>query len=255
MTHCRMLVLTAAVLAFGTQTPFAAAPTGLDASPTALAPAAPVSSSGPAVLGVETPAAAARERPRGNPLWGVPLSVLTATRERPIFLPSRRPIAPVIAAPQVAPPAAVTAPPPPERPRFALVGAIATQDENESIAVIVDQGTNTVIRLRMGQKHGDWVLSAVQGRSATLRKGAETLMLQLPAPGAATARIPVAGPAAAPVIPASVVPPGSSAAAATAESPPEAGMPGAGPLVVPDPGMGAPYIPRSSPKNGEHDGL
>ena len=28
--------------------------------------------------------------PSSNPLWAIPLSKLTATRERPIFLPSRR---------------------------------------------------------------------------------------------------------------------------------------------------------------------
>ncbi len=47
-------------------------------------------------------------RPSGNPLWAIPLSSLTATRERPIFLPSRRAPAPAVAAtPQV-----VTLPPP-----------------------------------------------------------------------------------------------------------------------------------------------
>src|SRR5438045_3679915 len=31
----------------------------------------------------------------GNPLWTIPLASLTATRERPIFTPSRRPPPPV----------------------------------------------------------------------------------------------------------------------------------------------------------------
>src|SRR5215831_17659551 len=36
---------------------------------------------------------------RGNPLWAVPLADLSATRERPIFSPSRRPPArPAVAA-------------------------------------------------------------------------------------------------------------------------------------------------------------
>jgi hypothetical protein len=38
----------------------------------------------------------------GNPLWAIPLSLLTATRDRPLFSVSRRP--PVVAAPTVAPP-------------------------------------------------------------------------------------------------------------------------------------------------------
>src|SRR5580693_3741706 len=34
---------------------------------------------------------ATKPLPSGNPLWAVPLSVLTATQERPIFSASRRP--------------------------------------------------------------------------------------------------------------------------------------------------------------------
>src|SRR5450631_3845625 len=45
------------------------------------------------------PDVAVKEQPlTGNPLWGVPLQSLSATRERPIFLPSRRPPAPAVAA-------------------------------------------------------------------------------------------------------------------------------------------------------------
>jgi len=66
-----------------------------------------------------SPARAGREV-RGNPLWAIPLASLNATRERPIFLPSRRAPAPVVAAPPP-PPAPAPAPPPePERPRLAL---------------------------------------------------------------------------------------------------------------------------------------
>src|ERR1700756_873862 len=51
----------------------------------------------------------AREHgPSGNPLWGIPLRVLTATRERPLFSPSRRPPAPpAVAAPVVPRPVAM----------------------------------------------------------------------------------------------------------------------------------------------------
>src|SRR5262245_13797637 len=47
--------------------------------------------------------AAARVRePRGNPLWAIPMSSLPVTRERPLFLPSRRPpAAPAVAGPPV----------------------------------------------------------------------------------------------------------------------------------------------------------
>src|SRR5262245_34049779 len=52
----------------------------------------------------EPEAASADGEPRGNPLWAIPLESLNVTRERPIFLPSRRPPAPqVVASPAPAP--------------------------------------------------------------------------------------------------------------------------------------------------------
>jgi general secretion pathway protein N len=121
--------------------------------------------------------------PRGNPLWAIPLKSLTATRERPIFLPSRRPPAPLaVAAP---PPAAPPPPPPPgapepERPRLSLVGAVV--GDSEAIAIFFDQSNQGIIRLRTGENHLGWTLSAVKGREATLQKGRETIQLALPAP-------------------------------------------------------------------------
>src|SRR5476649_297820 len=43
----------------------------------------------------------------GNPLWSVPLSVLTATQERPIFSASRRPPPRAVAGPRIEPVAVV----------------------------------------------------------------------------------------------------------------------------------------------------
>ena len=66
-------------------------------------------------------------KPRaGNPLWTVPLSALSATRDRPLFSASRRP--PIVAVPIVAPPPKqeVLAPPPPERPLLTLIGTIVS---------------------------------------------------------------------------------------------------------------------------------
>jgi len=124
----------------------------------------------------------ARERePRGNPLWAIPLRSLTATRERPLFVPSRRPPPPAVAAlPSVqvpsAPPSAA-----PDRPALALVGAIV--GERDGIAIFLDQATNDMVRLRTGENHAGWVLRSVRGREATLVKDTETVILALPAPG------------------------------------------------------------------------
>ena len=67
---------------------------------------------GPAGLTPELRPAAPVDRrsqeraPSGNPLWAVPLSLLSVTRDRPIFSPSRRPPPAAVAA------AAVVEPPP-----------------------------------------------------------------------------------------------------------------------------------------------
>jgi general secretion pathway protein N len=212
--------------ALGATILLAAAPAGLDAVPIGITP--PISIGGDAPASVE-------QRPRGNPLWGIPLSVLSATRERPLFLPARRPVAPVLAAPQAAPPSVAVAAEP-EQPRLALVGAIVRDGEQEAIAIFVDQASNSVVRLRIGQKHGEWMLNSVKGRSATFQKGGETLVIELPAPGAAL-------PVAAPVLPAAIGAPAHA----------DPARPGA--LVTPDASLGAPYVPRSPPKNGESDGL
>src|SRR5262245_32324885 len=50
--------------------------------------------------------------PGGNPLWGIPMSTLSVTRERPIFSVTRRPPAPPPPKPLVEAPA----PPPPAPP-------------------------------------------------------------------------------------------------------------------------------------------
>jgi general secretion pathway protein N len=120
--------------------------------------------------------------PEGNPLWAVPLSTLTATRERPLFTPARRAPAPAVAGPvSPPPPPPPPAPTEPERPQLVLIGAIAS--ETEGFAVFLDRATNNVVRLKTGQDHGGWVLRAVRGREAVLQKDKQTTTLALPAPG------------------------------------------------------------------------
>jgi len=151
--------------------------------------------------------------PTGNPLWGIPLSSLTATRERPIFLPSRRAPAPAVAGTPV-----VVAPPPPpatdEHPPLTLVGVIAGDDEG--FAVFLDQATNNVVRLKTGQDHQGWVLLSVKGREATLEKNKKTATLTLPVPTTAslgdTASLPVPPPPR-PGAPSLPRPPGAAGAA------------------------------------------
>jgi general secretion pathway protein N len=118
----------------------------------------------------------------GNPLWAVPLSSLTLTRERPLFSASRRPPPPVVAPP----PVAVVRPPPPpprprepEKPRLSLVGTVGGED---GIAVFVDQTNQAIVRLRPGEGHQGWILRAVGGREVTLQNDRDTAVLVLPKP-------------------------------------------------------------------------
>jgi len=167
----------------------------------------------------------AKPVPRGNPLWSVPLSALTATQERPIFSASRRPPPRAVVAPVAE---QVSAPPPsplaePERPPLALIGAVV--GDTDSIAVFVDRTSQKMIRLRPGEAHAGWVLDAVARREVTLRKADRSETIELKA-----ADGPVQG--SAPMLPVAV--PKSVGTLDTNYSP---------------------FTPRSTPKNGESDGL
>jgi len=141
-----------------------------------------VDSPNPPVTDARQAAPKAPVMPTGNPLWTIPLSQLAVTRDRPIFSPSRRPPAPVVAAPiYVPPPAPRIAKAEPERPPLTLVGTIA--GENDAIAVFVLQGTGTTIRLHPNESHEGWVLHSVQGREATLKKGGASAVMALAPPG------------------------------------------------------------------------
>jgi general secretion pathway protein N len=160
----------------------------------------------------------------GNPLWSVPLSVLTVTQERPLFSASRRPPARAVIGPRIEPPPAPVVEKPAERPSLALIGAVV--GESDAIAVFLDQANQGILRLRQGETHAGWVLSSILQREVTLTKDDRTEVLVLRRPS---------------------VSPGS---------PEPIGMP-----IVPAQASGntgtpyAPFIPRHTPKNGEHDGL
>jgi hypothetical protein len=150
-----------------------------------------------------------------KPLWAIPLSALSATRNRPLFTPSRRPPAPIVAnapAPVAARPPPTPAPAAPERPNLVLVGTVA--GENDSLAVFIDNATRNAVRLRAGEGHSGWVLQSVDRRTATLQKGSQTETLELPKPGvAAQGAAPPPPPVISPLPPPPVPPPQSGAPA------------------------------------------
>jgi hypothetical protein len=155
----------------------------------------------------------------GNPLWAVSLPSLSATRERPLFTPSRRPAAPAVTS--TSPAAAPALPPPPkiEHPNLKLVGTV--RSNSDSIAVFLMESSPDPVRLHVGEGHMGWILDSVGHNSATLQKGSQTERLELPKPIAKQTEptgqvISMAPPPPVPPLPAS---PGSAAAEPDASMP------------------------------------
>ncbi|WP_375314043.1 hypothetical protein WHZ77_13135 [Bradyrhizobium sp. A5] len=115
-----------------------------------------------------------------NPLWAIPLSRLTNSRERPLFAPTRRPPAPVpVAMPvpvQVGPP---PKPPEPEKPQLSLLGTIIG---SEKIGLFMDPASKSVVRLKAGDNHNGWTLRGVERRQVELARGLDRVVLDIPAP-------------------------------------------------------------------------
>ena len=131
----------------------------------------------------------------GNPLWALPLEQLSITRERPIFLPSRRPRLPPptnVAPVMVRQP---SKPPEPERPAVSLIGTVNGTDLQ--IGVFLEKATQNIVRLRLGEDHQGWVLRLVKPREVILVKDVEQILALEPPGGAPAAR----GPTVLPLVP------------------------------------------------------
>jgi hypothetical protein len=152
-------------------------PAGLDISETGTAPDGMQQSSAQA----QQPPGEQTAQPRsGNLLWGIPLKLLSATRDRPIFSASRRP-PPTPAAPvAVVVIRPVQAPKPPERPQLSLVGTII--NGADGFAIFLDQSTRAPLRIRMGAGYQGWMLRQIEARSVTLQKGDDVAVLSFPPP-------------------------------------------------------------------------
>jgi hypothetical protein len=128
-----------------------------------------------------TPNAPATERTlSANPLWEMPLKQFTVTRERPIFLPSRRAPAPPASIVTVAK-VVVPKPKEPEQPQLSLVGTISGDDAR--FGIFVDQTTKNVLRLKVGEDFQGWELRSIQAREASFQKNQLTFVVALPQPG------------------------------------------------------------------------
>jgi general secretion pathway protein N len=171
----------------------AAVPTDLGPPETDAAPAAPIDAGAdtpvrlkapaaePADASASTPPPNLHPAPSGNPLWAVPLKQLSATRERPVFSPSRRPPQTAVAAAPYVPPPAPPKPVELPRPQLSLVGTIS--GKVEGFGIFLEQIGDKVLRLKTGETHKGWTLLEVRARQIVFQKDNETITLSLPAPG------------------------------------------------------------------------
>src|SRR6266581_5667057 len=119
-----------------------------------------------------------RAMPSGHPLWHLPLSELTAIRDRPIFSATRRP-PPTTETPPLS---ALVSSPAKEitRPPLSLLGAIAADEAG--IAIFLDEITRRTVRLKVGEGYAGWTLQLVKAREATLIRDQHTAIVALPPP-------------------------------------------------------------------------
>lgn len=120
----------------------------------------------------------------GNPLWAIALGELSETQARPLFSASRRPPAPPVLAAVAASPVKLVPPAKsgPDHPLLTLLGTIV--GDSVEIGVFTDQASQDVVRLKAGETHDGWTLSAISGRAAIFQKqGYPAATLALPAPG------------------------------------------------------------------------
>ena len=116
-----------------------------------------------------------------NPVAALSLEQLSATRERPLFSPSRRPPAP--------PPQVAEAPPPPPAapPTLTLFGIVGGPEGAR--AIVRTQAGSEVLRLRVGDTVQGWEVSDIARTELVLRLGdrVETVALFAPGPRKAAA--------------------------------------------------------------------
>lgn len=99
-----------------------------------------------------------------NPLAAQSLDRLSATRERPLFLPARRlPEPPPVIRVMKAPP---PPPPPPAPPSVALFGIIINGKEMR--AIVRAGPTGQILRARIGDEIGGWKITRIDRRQITV---------------------------------------------------------------------------------------
>ena len=108
-----------------------------------------------------------------NPLAAQPLDLLSDTRDRPLFSPSRRP------PPPPPPPVVERAEPPPPvpPPNVVLLGVLT--DENGPRVVVRSGSSDKVIRARLGEEIEGWQVAQIESRRLVLSHDARSVSFAL----------------------------------------------------------------------------
>ena len=106
----------------------------------------------------------AQSLPATNPLAVQPLEAMSASREHPLFVPSRRPPAP---APVKTAHRSEAAASPPPAPNVVLLGIIDDGD-GEGTRAVVRLGADKPLRLRIGEEVGGWKVTRIEERRLVL---------------------------------------------------------------------------------------
>jgi hypothetical protein len=136
-----------------------------------------------------------------NPVASYLLSQLTATRERPLFTPSRRP-------PSLATPVRIVAAPPPPAPPpapppFILVGTVTGETAN--IAIVKHDKTGEAMSLRSGDVREGWTVTRVERRAVRFSRDERSEEIALQKPPTDLVRLAVDAPRALGMVPAPIV--------------------------------------------------
>src|SRR5262245_32942657 len=96
-----------------------------------------------------------------NPLEAQPLDRLSATRDRPLFSPTRRPTPPPPPPPPEQPPVAVV----PQPPNLTLVGIVV---DDEGARALIRSSATKADRVQIGDDIGGWKVAQIDGRRMVL---------------------------------------------------------------------------------------
>jgi general secretion pathway protein N len=133
---------------------------------------------GGASAGADLAPAISEPAKTGNPLWAIPISKLSATRDRPLFSASRRPPPPTIAT-AAAPPPSVE-PAAPDLPPFTLVGTII--GDADRIGIFLNETSKSTIKIRQGDADSGWTLRTIDPYSAVFEGYGRMVTLLFPKP-------------------------------------------------------------------------